>query len=123
VGEALAAADTRFHEAMNDDFNSAKAIGHLFDLSREINRALDEGLAQDARGAAAGMLRLGGVLGLFWNKPGVEEWPEEVHALVGEREAARKSRDWSRADAIRGRLAELGVTVEDSPQGPKIKKA
>jgi cysteinyl-tRNA synthetase len=123
VGEALAQADERFHEAMNDDFNSAKAIGHLFDLSREINRALDEGLAQDARGAAAGMLRLGGVLGLFWKKPSAEQWPEEVHALVGEREVARKSRDWSRADAIRGRLAELGVTVEDSPQGPKIKKA
>src|SRR5262249_40836055 len=57
LGEAVAEADRLFHEAMDDDFNSAKAIGHLFDLSRVINRALDEKREAEARPAAAAMLR------------------------------------------------------------------
>src|SRR5205085_3815419 len=89
VGEAVAAADRLFHEAMDDDFNSAKAIGHLFDLSREINRALDDGLAEEGGRAAAAMLELGGILGLFWRKPVGEEWPDEVMSLVADRETAR----------------------------------
>ena len=122
LGEAVAEAGRRFHEAMDDDFNSARAIGHLFDLSREVNRALDEGVGPDAVAASAALLRLGGILGLFWKEPAGETWPQEILALVQEREAARKARDWKRADAIRSQLLAQGAVVEDGPAGPKLKR-
>ena len=112
-----------FFEAMDDDFNSAKAIGHLFDLSRHVNRALDEGSGPDARAAARTMLRLGEVLGLFWKPPaGEERWDPEVLALADQRETARKARDWKRADALRASLLDKGVLVEDSASGPRLKR-
>jgi cysteinyl-tRNA synthetase len=122
LGEAVAEADRLFHEAMDDDFNSAKAIGHLFDLSRQVNRALDEGLGAPAVAAARRLLDLGGSLGLFRKAPAGETWDEEVMSLVEAREKARRARDWGEADALRGRLQERGVLVEDSPSGPKLKR-
>jgi cysteinyl-tRNA synthetase len=122
LGEAVDEARRQFNEAMDDDFNSARAIGHLFDLSRHVNRALDEGAGAEARAAARAMLDLGGILGLFWKKPGGESWAPEVLALVEAREAARKARDWKQADAIRDQLLEQGVTVEDSAAGPRLKR-
>ena len=122
LGESVAEAERLFGEAMDDDFNTAKAIGHLFDLSRDVNRAFDEGAGPDAHAGAASLLRLGGVLGLFWKAPAVESWPAEVLDLVAQREAARKSRNFAEADALRGRLLERGVLVEDSAGGPKLKK-
>jgi cysteinyl-tRNA synthetase len=122
LADAVAQADRLFHEAMDDDFNSARAIGHLFDLSRDINRAIDEGRGAEARDAAVAMLELGRLLGLFWRRPEGESWPDEILALARERETARKSRNWARADELRGRLAEQGVLVEDGPEGPKLKR-
>jgi cysteinyl-tRNA synthetase len=72
--------------------------------------------------AAQALHRLGGVLGLFWKAPAGESWPEDVLVLVGQREEARKSRDWGRADALRKQLLDLGAVVEDSPSGPKLKR-
>ena len=71
---------------------------------------------------ARALYDLGQILGLFWKAPAGETWAPEVLALVEAREAARKSKDWKQADEIRGRLLERGVTVEDGPQGPKLKK-
>jgi len=122
LGEAVEEARTKFAESMDDDFNSAKAIGHLFDLSRQVNRALDEGGGPEARAAARAMLDLGGILGLFWQKPGATAWSGEVMALVEAREAARKARDWKQADALRDQLLAQGVLVEDSKDGPKLKR-
>jgi cysteinyl-tRNA synthetase len=122
VGEAIAAADRQFHEAMDDDFNSAKAIGHLFDLSREMNRALDEGLTNEAKTGARALLRLGSVLGLFWKKPADESWEPRVLDLVEQRESARRSKNWKEADSLRDQLLGLGVLVEDAPAGPKLKR-
>jgi len=121
LGEAVKVAGERFEEAMEDDFNSAKAIGCLFDLAREVNRGLDEG-ASGAVAAAAALLRLGGVLGLLWKPPAEETWGDDVLALVAERTEARKRKDWAAADRIRTDLEALGVTVEDGPEGPKIKR-
>jgi len=124
LGAAVADCDRLFHEAMDDDFNSAKGIGHLFDLSREVNRALDEGLGVAGTAAARALLDLGGVLGLFWKKPAEESWPPEVLALAEEREQARRDRDWGQADALRKRLMdEFGVVVEDvKGQAPRLKR-
>jgi len=122
LGRAVAEAGRLFHEAMDDDFNSAKALGHLFDLARDVNRALDDGLGEEARAAARALLALGQVLGLFWAAPAGETWDAEVLALVEQREEARRSRDWKRADAIRADLGQRGVLVEDSSEGPKLKR-
>ncbi|MEK7824409.1 MAG: DALR domain-containing protein, partial [Candidatus Eisenbacteria bacterium] len=122
LGEAVAGARRLFAESMEDDFNSARAIGHLFDLAREVNRALDGGAGQEGRLAARALYDLGQVLGLFWKPPAGETWEPEVLALVEARERARKSRDWVQADEVRARLLERGVSVEDSAQGPKLKR-
>ena len=122
LGEAVAEADRRFHEAMDDDFNTARAIGHLFDLSRQVNRALDEGLGASARSAASSLLRLGGVLGLFWKAPEKPAWDDQILQLSSAREAARKARNWKEADHLRDRLLERGVVVEDGPSGPTLKR-
>jgi cysteinyl-tRNA synthetase len=122
MGEHMATADRLFHESMDDDFNSAKAIGHLFDLSRQVNRGLDDGLGTAARSAARRLLKLGEVLGLFWKAPTGESWPAAILALAEAREQARKSRNWSEADRLRGQLLDQGVIVEDSPSGPRLKR-
>ena len=122
LGAAVAIADQQFHEAMDDDFNSARALGHLFDFARAVNRALDEGGGAEAREGARRLFELGAVLGLFWKAPAGEEWPAEVLALAQQREVARKAKDWKAADAIRDQLAALGAVIEDGVQGPKIKK-
>ena len=65
---------------------------------------------------------LAGVLGLLYNRK-KDEVPAEVTDLVNQRAAAKKAKDWPRADAIRARLAEMGWTVTDTAQGPKVSKA
>jgi cysteinyl-tRNA synthetase len=120
--ERAADAGHKFTEAMNDDFNSAKALGHLFDFARDVNRAFDEGAAREARAAARHLYGLGQVLGLFWKPPQEEAWGPEIQELVQSREEARKARDWKRADALRGELLEWGVVVEDGASGPRLKR-
>jgi cysteinyl-tRNA synthetase len=120
--EAAEEAERRFTEAMDDDFNSAKALGHLFDFAREINRAFDEGAAGEAKAAARRLFHLGKVLGLFWKAPAAETWDTQVLELVQAREAARKARNWKEADDLRGRLLEMGVLVEDGSSGPRLKR-
>jgi cysteinyl-tRNA synthetase len=122
LGRAVAEGERLFHEAMQDDFNTAQALGHLFDLARAVNRSLDEGGGADAIQGARALHRLGGILGLFWKPPAGEAWPAEVLELVEARAAARKAKDWKQSDALRDRLAELGAIVEDGPQGQKLKR-
>jgi cysteinyl-tRNA synthetase len=122
IGESVDEARRLFGEAMDDDFNSAKAIGHLFDLSRHVNRALDEGIGADALAGARALLDLAGILGLFWKAPASENWAPEILQLVEDREAARKARDWAEADSLRDQLLAQGVLVEDSAGGPRLKR-
>jgi hypothetical protein len=59
---------------MDDDFNSAQALGHLFDLARDVNRALDEGAGPKGGQPPGSCSGLGGILGLFWRPPAEESW-------------------------------------------------
>jgi len=120
---AIDEAETRFTEAMNDDANTARAIGHLFDLAREVNKAGESGDAAQAKAGAQALRKLGSWIGLFWTQAseGTEEWSQEILDLVEQREAARKSRNFKEADELRDKLKVLGVVVEDGAQGPRIK--
>ncbi|MGN0651893.1 MAG: cysteine--tRNA ligase, partial [Gemmiger sp.] len=71
--------------------------------------------------AAATFDELTGVLGLMYNRH-KEEAPAEVLALVEERAAAKKAKDWAKADAIRAQLTELGWSVADTAKGPQLSK-
>ncbi len=109
--------EKRFIEAMDDDLNTPRALATLFDLAREINRARDEG--RDVTEAQSILESLSGVLGLTLEEPassgaGVEPF---IQILVDVRSELRAARQFAIADAIRGRLSDLGVSLEDNPGG------
>ncbi len=123
-GEALAkeASQTKelFLEAMDDDFNTAGALGHLFDFVKEINQARDEGADEASLSAAQNMLReLTGVLGLELDveDAGGGEAGEFIDLLVQVRSRLREEKLWELSDLIRDQLEELDVVLEDTPQG------
>jgi cysteinyl-tRNA synthetase len=123
----------RFEEAMDDDFNTALAIGHMFELVREVNRFLDgKPSGNKARAlveSSLGLLReTGSVLRLFERTPA--EWyasimdvkqiglsADDIEALIQKRQEARKQKDWAEADRIRDSLDEKGIILEDKPAG------
>lgn len=112
----------RFEAAMDDDLNTADAIGALFDLVRACNTFVTEPRGGAAIDAAKALFdQLTGVLGLLQHKQ-EETMPEEALRLLDERQQARKAKDFARADAIRDQLKEMGYAVEDTAQGPKLKK-
>lgn len=117
----------RFRTAMNDDLNTPQAIAVLFDASREVNRELEAGAGE---GYKAGAVRLfddllAGVLGVPTAEEDLVDAMAAVEGLVEmvlqERQRARARRDFSTADEIRARLTELGVSIEDTPQGSRWK--
>ena len=108
----------RFEEAMDDDLNTSRAIAVLFDLCRDINRGRDQGKSLVE---AQQLLRsLGELLGLTFAAP---EAKDDVAAhpfidmLVEVRTQLREAKQFALADSIRDRLTELGVSLEDSPEG------
>jgi cysteinyl-tRNA synthetase len=109
-----------FLEAMDDDFNTAGALGYLFELVRAINQGRDAGANQAELGAAQDLLRqLSEVFGLRLDAPqagGVEAAPF-IDLLVTVRGELRQARQFALADSIRDRLAELGVRLEDTREG------
>ncbi|NWF80266.1 MAG: cysteine--tRNA ligase [Chloroflexi bacterium] len=121
LAAAVATANAEFRAAMDDDFNSAGALAALFELVRAINSARDAGVGGAPFAAAQRALRdLAGVLGLRLSprpKGRRQDIAPFVELLVEVRNELRKARQFALADMVRGRLAELGVTLEDGPQG------
>jgi len=130
----ISAFKERFEEAMDDDFNTALAIGHIFELIREVNRFLDSqpagagpnmpGVADPLSRSMALLKEAGRVLNIFGRTP--SEWyaslmkvkgigltEKDILGLIRERQEARKAGDYERADAIRKSLDEKGVVLED----------
>jgi len=110
----------RFDQAMNDDFNTPEAIAVLFDLASHINRARDQGNADEASRLAAMLTKLANVLGLLEADPdtylqgGTDAGDsEQIEALVQQRLQARASKNWAEADRIRDELHHMGVELED----------
>jgi cysteinyl-tRNA synthetase len=106
-----------FRDALADDFNTPRAMAEAFELVGETNRG--EVPACEAAPALAEMLGLVGLSSLTQPDQGAEAG-EEAGKLLEERQAARASKDFERADQIRDRLAELGWEVRDSAEGAKL---
>ena len=119
LASASESAKTNFTEAMDSDFNTAGAIAALFELSKFINTAKDNGATDEQLKTAQDTFReLAGVLGLkLEEKQGSGEQDEQINALIAERTEARKQKQWKRSDEIRDQLKEMGVTIEDSKDG------
>ena len=117
--------EQRFREAMNDDFNTPEAYSVLFDMGREVNRLkTEDGTAADA--LAAKLRQLAKVLGILQQDPELflqssavsnDEEVAEIEALIKMRKDARESKNWAQADIARDKLNELGIILEDGPQG------
>jgi len=119
---------TGFAEAMDEDFNTPQALAAFFNLSREINRFLEEQKHVSAgllKRVYEGFLELGKVLGLFQKerarKVGEKLFGDLVNLLVALREDLRRKGDYKLSDEVRAKLRELGVVVEDTSEGPKWK--
>ena len=117
--EFLAKYRQEFIDAMDDDFNTADAIGVLFSMVREINTMVAEGAGKVAIEAAITLFdELTYVLGLVYDRK-TDDLDSEIEALIEQRTAARKAKDFKTADAIRDKLKEMGIVLEDTPQGVK----
>ena len=114
-------AKAQFVEAMDDDFNTPRALAAMFDLAREINRGKDEGA--DVLGAQDTLRELSGVLGISLDETAETSGAGPfVQMLVNVRTELRAARQFDIADSIRDRLSELGVTIEDTPEGTEWRK-
>lgn len=109
----------KFCTAMDDDLNTPDALAALFDFVREINTYEAKSSREALEQAAKTFDELTGVLGILYNRK-KNEIPAEVMALVEERAAAKKEKNWARADEIRAELAAKGYAVKDTPKGPQI---
>ena len=121
-GERPEFADKRkaeFIAAMDDDLNTADALAAVFSLVREINTVIAQGAGKDTILACADIFdELTGVLGLVYNRK-TAALDSEIEALIEKRTAARKAKDFATADKIRDELKEMGIVLEDTPQGVK----
>jgi len=125
----------KFTEMMDDDLNTAGALGLIFEKVREMNRLMDpedgkpisQGTLNRMKEDRSQLLRAGTILGLFHENPArffeqlagpsTNVNTAEIDALVEKRTQARADKDWAASDAIRDQLKEMGVILEDSPQG------
>ncbi len=111
-----------FTAALDDDLNISAAWGAVFEWVRETNRQLADNSLNPAQAAAAlaAWNKIDSVLGIGTTSE--LEVPAELNALLEARQAARKAKDFKRADAIRDELKAKGWVIEDTPKGPKLKK-
>ena len=114
-----------FDEAMDDDLNTASALGALFEFIRDSNTAMDSGAfnAGNVGGAKAVLARFDEVFAVM--TPTVAEGgmsDEEIDALAAERVSAKKARNFARADGIRAELLEKGIILEDTKEGTRWKR-
>ena len=122
---SLARYRERFVKALDDDFNTADAVSIIFELVRESNSlASGPDPSKQFAGAALDILNeLTGVLGLLYvNGDDAVSVDSDVEALIEARQAARKGKNWAEADKIRDKLDEMGIILEDTPQGVKWKR-
>lgn len=115
--------EEKFDAAMDDDFNTADAISAIFELVRFANaKVTGENTKAYVKAVFDEIVKLSDILGLLVEKE-EEILAEDIEKLISERQAARKARDFARADAIRNELLAKGIILEDTREGVKWKKA
>ena len=123
ITEAGQEARRQFEAAMDDDLNTARALGAIFDYLRETNTAMDAGefRADNLPGARDLLARFDGIFDVLEATREGRLSPDEIQRAIDERLAARKARDFARADRIRQELAAQGVILEDTKDGTRWK--
>ena len=120
AADIIGAVKAGFEEALDDDLNISKALAAIFDFMRDINK-LDVS-KQDAQAVHAAMAGFNTVLGVIELEK-AETLEDEVGRLITDRQAARKAKDFRKADAIRDSLRARGIILEDTAQGVRWKRA
>jgi len=113
-------AKDEFEKYMDDDLNFSRALAAIFEFMTEINKIINDISKNDADNIKETMHKFDSVLGIMEHEK--IEVSDEIKSLVEEREKARKEKDYKKADEIRDKLKEKGYIVEDSKEGPRIKK-
>jgi cysteinyl-tRNA synthetase len=122
--EGIEALKAKFINAMDDDLNTADAIAAVFEMVRLINSKVTSksGTSKKTVNFCISILKeLGGVLGILTREKN-EGLDAEIESLIEKRQQARKQKDWKTADEIRDKLKEMGITLEDTPQGVKWRR-
>lgn len=124
--------DREFDAAMDDDFNTAKALADLFGIFKKASAALRANDVARANALLGQVRKTYGLLGLFRSVPADfiarfddmhrSEIPAEIAELVSRRAEAKAAKDWATADAIRARIAEKGYSVKDTKDGVVVEK-
>ena len=123
VSDCLDTHKAEFIRAMDDDLNTADALAALFMLAKDINITVANGAGKDTLTAALKLFdELCEVLGILYEKTDTD-LDAEVEELIAKRTEARKNKDFKTADAIRDQLKEMGIVLEDTPQGVKWSRA
>lgn len=112
----------KYEEAMEDDFNTADAISAIFELVKLANTTVKDGSKAYAELLLNTIEKLCDILGIITEQK-EEMLDEEIEALIAERQAARKERNFARADEIRNSLLEKGIILEDTRAGVRWKRA
>ena len=117
--------EKRFDNAMDDDLNTADAIGAIFEEVRDLNSSLNNESSKAVLEAALKSFKgMTDVLGLVQKESAEnEEIPEEIQQMVSERAEARKNKNWKKSDELRDAIKLAGYILEDTPQGQKIRRA
>lgn len=113
-----------FIKAMDDDLNTADGIAAIFELVRDINaNVIGQNVSKQTMEYAAKVFdELTGVLGIVYNRSSNNSLDDEIEKLIEQRTQARKDKNWVEADRIRDQLKDMGIVLEDTPQGIKWKK-
>ena len=119
--ERLKGYEKRFDSAMDDDMNTADALGAIFELVKDANVTVSQHASREtAKAALKSLEAICDVLGILSKKE--EELPAEIVAMVAERAEARKNKDWAKSDELRDRIIQAGYILEDTKQGQKVRK-
>ena len=114
--------EKRFDDAMDDDLNTADALGAIFEMVKDANVSLNAGSSKAAVESALGSLKaLCDVLGILQKEE--DALPEDIQRMVDERALARKNKDWKRSDELRDAIKAAGYILEDSREGQKVRRS
>ena len=123
TSEELEKFRTKFEEAMDDDLNTADALSTVFELVKYINTNISDESPKEVVDKAGALLdELCGILGIKTERK-KEVLDEDIEKLIEERQAARKAKNFARADAIRDELLNMGIILEDTREGVKWKRS